>query len=56
MSWQIIDDEGVIEEGTEEEIHATWMRMKRGEYDFSGMEPERSGDIKLVQVQVHRVI
>ncbi|MCK9458792.1 MAG: hypothetical protein M0R80_04070 [Proteobacteria bacterium] len=52
--WQIIDDEGVIEEGTEEEVHTTWMRMIRGDYDFSGMAPARSGDIKLVQV--HGVI
>ena len=52
--WEIVDDNGVIESGSQEDITDIWVQMIRGEYDFSGMVPPRKGDIKLVQI--HGVI
>jgi len=50
FNWEIIDDNGVIEFGSQEYVVDIWVQMIRDEYDFSKMKPPRKGDIKLVQV------
>jgi hypothetical protein len=50
FNWEIIDDNGVIESGSQENVVNIWVQMIRGEYDFSEMVPPRRGDIKLIQV------
>lgn len=52
--WQIIDNEGVIEEGNQEEINDIWITMLNNTYDWSKTIPGPTGDVKLIQV--HGVI
>lgn len=46
---EIIDDNGVIESGPEEEVLEAWDRLLSGKYDTRGMIPFK-GDVKLVEV------
>jgi len=43
--WEIIDDEGVIYSGNEEEVRAYWDKMNSEEN-----EDEWSGDLKLIEI------
>jgi len=47
--WKIIDDNGVIESGSEEEIKDIWLEMLNGNYNFN-LDPPRKGDLRLIQV------
>lgn len=48
--WAIIDDDGIIEEGTEEDVRASWALF------VDGWAPDDlSGDARLVEIHgVHR--
>jgi hypothetical protein len=47
---EIIDDNGVIESGPEDEVLDAWDRLLSGKYDTRGMIPFK-GDVKLVEVR-----
>ena len=46
MDWEIVDDDGMIHSGTEEEMRAKFSAIENGEEAVK----DARGDIKLVQV------
>ena len=52
-NWEIIDDNGVIESGSEEEIRDIWFEILDGNYDLK-LDPPRKGNLRLIQI--HGVI
>jgi hypothetical protein len=48
--YQIIDDNSVIESGSEEVIRPIWYMMLSGKYDFDNLTSPRKGDLRLIRV------
>lgn len=46
-TWQIVDDEGLVYSGQEEEIRQVWLAITTGEKDFG---IEWTGDLRLIEI------